>query len=74
MTVLAKYFFVIYFIFQEVKLNQTTSFLPLSKNIKMDPCVPIPLDEKTLEDIVEKAKDYCLMHGKYIQVLPRFQI
>ena len=31
---------------------------------KMDPCIPIPLDEKTLEDIVEKAKDYCLMHGK----------
>ena len=30
----------------------------------MDPCIPIPLDEKTLEDIVEKAKDYCLMHGK----------
>ena len=30
----------------------------------MDPCVPIPLDEKTLEDIVEKAKDFCLMKGK----------
>ena len=32
----------------------------------MDPCVPIPLDEKTLTDIVEKAKDYCLMKGKQI--------
>ena len=31
----------------------------------MDPCIPIPLDEKTLNDVVEKAKDYCLMHGKY---------
>lgn len=29
----------------------------------MDPCVPIPLDEKTLLDLVEKAKDYSLMHG-----------
>jgi len=29
----------------------------------MDPCVPLPLDQKTLTDLVEKAKDYCLMHG-----------
>ena len=43
----------------------------------MDPCIPIPLDEKTLEDIVEKAKDYCLMHGKcknrsFILIIPAF--
>ena len=30
----------------------------------MDPCVNLPLDAKTLNDVVEKAKDFCLMHGK----------
>ena len=30
----------------------------------MDPCVPLPLDQKRLTDLVEKAKDYCLMHGE----------
>jgi len=29
----------------------------------MDPCIPIPLPDKQLEDLVEKAKDYALMHG-----------
>jgi len=28
----------------------------------MEPCIDIPLDEEVLKDIVEKAKDYCLMH------------
>lgn len=27
-------------------------------------CVKIPLEKKLLEDLVEKAKDYLLMHGK----------
>ena len=30
----------------------------------MDPVVPLPLEAKQLEDLVEKAKDYALMHGK----------
>ena len=30
----------------------------------MDPCVDFPLESKTLNDVVEKAKDFCLMHGK----------
>jgi len=29
----------------------------------MDPCVPLPLPDDQLEDLVEKAKDYALMHG-----------
>jgi len=29
----------------------------------MDPCVTLPFDAKTLNDVVEKAKDFCLMHG-----------
>lgn len=33
-------------------------------NIKVLPsAVEIPLDEKALEEIVSKAKDYALMHG-----------
>ena len=31
----------------------------------MDPCVDLPLEPKALKDVVEKAKDFCLMHGKY---------
>ena len=30
----------------------------------MESCIDIPLDEEVLKDIVEKAKDYCLMHGE----------
>ena len=30
----------------------------------MDPCVDLPLEPKALKDVVEKAKDFCLMHGK----------
>jgi len=29
----------------------------------MDPCIPIPLPEDQLEELVDKAKDYALMHG-----------
>jgi len=29
----------------------------------MDPCVRLPLNDKKLRDLVEKAKDYLLMHG-----------
>jgi len=29
----------------------------------MDPCVPIPMDKDKLMELVDKAKDYCLMHG-----------
>jgi hypothetical protein len=30
----------------------------------MDPCIPIPVDPVVLGDLVEKAKDYALMHGE----------
>lgn len=26
-------------------------------------CIPLPLDDETLEDIVQKGKDWSLMHG-----------
>eukprot|EP00092_Neocalanus_flemingeri_P069966 GFUD01085829.1.p1 GENE.GFUD01085829.1~~GFUD01085829.1.p1 ORF type:complete len:482 (+),score=135.81 GFUD01085829.1:62-1507(+) len=29
----------------------------------MDPCIPLPIPNEQLEDLVEKAKDYALMHG-----------
>jgi len=30
---------------------------------RLEPCVPIDFDEKTLEDVVSKAKDWAVMHG-----------
>ena len=30
----------------------------------MEPCVPVPMEPKMLEDLSEKAKDYALMHGE----------
>eukprot|EP00092_Neocalanus_flemingeri_P069964 GFUD01085827.1.p1 GENE.GFUD01085827.1~~GFUD01085827.1.p1 ORF type:complete len:481 (+),score=152.43 GFUD01085827.1:71-1513(+) len=29
----------------------------------MDPCIPLPIPDDQLEDLVDKAKDYALMHG-----------
>jgi len=29
----------------------------------MDPCIPIPIPDDELEELVEKAKDFALMHG-----------
>lgn len=33
------------------------------KALEMQSCVPLPLQKKQLDDLVEKAKDYLLMHG-----------
>lgn len=29
----------------------------------LDSCIPFPIDETTLNDVVQKAKDWALMHG-----------
>lgn len=29
----------------------------------LDSCIPFPIDEATLNDVVSKAKDWALMHG-----------
>lgn len=34
----------------------------------MEPCVPIPLAQEKLTDLVEKGKDFCLMHGEKLFV------
>lgn len=37
-----------------------------NKNLNMpdlDSCIPFPIDEATLNDVVTKAKDWALMHG-----------
>ena len=31
----------------------------------MEPCIPLDFDAETLEEIVNKGKDWALMHGKY---------
>lgn len=34
-------------------------------NSRLEPVLPLPLDPETLEEIVDKAKDWALMHGIY---------
>lgn len=29
----------------------------------LDSCIPLPLDEKTLAEVVDKSKDWAIMHG-----------
>lgn len=29
----------------------------------LDSCIPLPLDETVLADVVAKAKDWAIMHG-----------
>jgi hypothetical protein len=31
---------------------------------RLEPCIKLPLEDGILEDIVEKAKDWALMHGE----------
>jgi glutathione synthase len=33
---------------------------------RLEPCIKLPLENGILEDIVDKAKDWALMHGKKI--------
>lgn len=44
---------------ENIKPVPEPEFVP--KNL--DSCIPFPLDEKTLNDIVGKAKDWAIMHG-----------
>ena len=37
----------------------------------MEPCLPIPLPQEKLTDLVEKGKDFCLMHGEIFVRLER---
>ena len=37
---------------------------PSSSYAAMDPVVPVPMEPELLNDLVEKAKDYALMHGE----------
>jgi len=36
---------------------------------QLSPCISLPLKREILEDIVDKAKDWALMHGKKMIVL-----
>lgn len=35
----------------------------MNKTPDLDSCIPFPLDEQVLNDVVSKAKDWALMHG-----------
>lgn len=30
---------------------------------QLDSCIPFPIEEKTLKEVVSKAKDWAIMHG-----------
>lgn len=32
---------------------------------RLEPCIKLPLENEILEDIVDKAKDWALMHGQW---------
>jgi len=42
-------------------------FAALKMSTRLEPCIPIDFDEKTLEDVVSKAKDWAVMHGLIFQ-------
>ena len=31
---------------------------------RLDTCVPVPIDQEELETLVDKAKDWAIMHGE----------
>ena len=37
----------------------------------MEPVVPVPMEPELLNDLVEKAKDYALMHGETAIIFQR---
>ncbi len=39
--------------------------------IVMDPVFPLPLQERVLREVVDKAKDYALMHGGHTDEIQR---
>lgn len=39
---------------------------------KLDSCIPLPLDEATLNDVVSKAKDWAIMHGAAMRSKDQF--
>ena len=39
--------------------------MPCHSMDSLETCVKIPLEPEILTDVVEKAKDFCLMHGKF---------
>lgn len=39
----------------------------------MEPCIPLPLDQDVLDDIVDKAKDWALLHGMKMLTKLQFQ-
>ena len=40
-------------------------------SIAMDPVFPLPLQERVLREVVDKAKDYALMHGGHTDEIQR---
>lgn len=41
---------------------------------QLESCVQVPLEEKPLKDIIEKAKDWALMHGAALRSKANFSL
>lgn len=41
---------------------------------ELKPCLPIPLPEDQLQDVIEKARDWALMHGAAIRSKTSFSV
>ena len=39
---------------------------------KADPCMPLPLPQEVLDDVVPKAKDYAQLKGSHAVIFGRF--
>ena len=46
--------------------------MPCHSMDSLETCVKIPLEPEILTDVVEKAKDFCLMHGKFSSYISFF--
>lgn len=41
---------------------------------ELKPCIPLPIDEAVLNDVVEKSKDWALMHGAAMRSKTAFSL
>lgn len=47
------------FVFQQLDKNY-------SKNMESKSCIELPLPEDEVKNVIEKAKDWAIMHGNYL--------
>jgi len=58
----------VFYIIQKKIVKMSSPNDPLTR---LRSCVDLPLDEKVLKELVEKGKDFLLMHGILIEIFKR---